>query len=247
MWIDTHCHLDAHEFGGDSLDVARSARAAGRVDDRDPGGGTRQLRHRGATGRTRRRTPAMRWESIRSAFPTPREDDLACLRGAIEAAMDDPRFVGIGEIGLDFFIPDAVRTGHAREAGPFFPRTAAHGARLRPAGADARAPLAGPGAQARAPDPPAGRHRACLQRQLPAGADLYRPWLQAWLRRRHDFYARAADPAPGDQAAAGRDRARNRRPRYFAGLGPSGPQQPRAPARHRRRAGRTARDGREPR
>ena len=27
MWIDTHCHLDAHEFGAESLDVA--ARAAG--------------------------------------------------------------------------------------------------------------------------------------------------------------------------------------------------------------------------
>ena len=22
MWIDTHCHLDAHEFGGESLAVA---------------------------------------------------------------------------------------------------------------------------------------------------------------------------------------------------------------------------------
>ena len=29
MWIDTHCHLDAHEFGGESLDVARRAGEAG--------------------------------------------------------------------------------------------------------------------------------------------------------------------------------------------------------------------------
>ena len=25
MWIDTHCHLDAREFGAGSLDVARQA------------------------------------------------------------------------------------------------------------------------------------------------------------------------------------------------------------------------------
>ena len=24
LWIDTHCHLDAHEFGGESLQVAAS-------------------------------------------------------------------------------------------------------------------------------------------------------------------------------------------------------------------------------
>ena len=29
MWIDTHCHLDAHEFGGESVEQARKARAQG--------------------------------------------------------------------------------------------------------------------------------------------------------------------------------------------------------------------------
>ena len=29
MWIDTHCHLDAHEFGGESLAVAGRAGEAG--------------------------------------------------------------------------------------------------------------------------------------------------------------------------------------------------------------------------
>ena len=29
MWIDTHCHLDAHEFGDQALDVAAQAGQAG--------------------------------------------------------------------------------------------------------------------------------------------------------------------------------------------------------------------------
>ena len=29
MWIDTHCHLDAHEFGGESAGEAAKARAQG--------------------------------------------------------------------------------------------------------------------------------------------------------------------------------------------------------------------------
>jgi TatD DNase family protein len=32
-------------------------------------------------------------------------NDLVLLRDAIEQALNDPRFVGVGEIGLDFFVP----------------------------------------------------------------------------------------------------------------------------------------------
>ena len=37
--------------------------------------------------------------------PQAQESDLAALRAAIEAALADPKFVAVGEIGLDFFIP----------------------------------------------------------------------------------------------------------------------------------------------
>jgi TatD DNase family protein len=37
--------------------------------------------------------------------PQARDDDLDALRGAVAAAIDDPNFVGVGEIGLDYFIP----------------------------------------------------------------------------------------------------------------------------------------------
>jgi TatD DNase family protein len=38
-------------------------------------------------------------------MPDAREEDLTELAAQIERSLDDPRFVGVGEIGLDFFIP----------------------------------------------------------------------------------------------------------------------------------------------
>jgi len=35
------------------------------------------------------------------------ESDLALLRDTVCAALEDPRFVAIGEIGLDFFVPES--------------------------------------------------------------------------------------------------------------------------------------------
>ena len=104
MWIDTHCHLDAHEFGGDAVGVARQAGEAGvsmivlvAVD-----------RGNFATvaGLAARIPNACYALGIHPIFvPQAQDEDLAALRAAVEAAMDDPKFVGVGEIGLDFFIP----------------------------------------------------------------------------------------------------------------------------------------------
>jgi TatD DNase family protein len=51
--------------------------------------------------------------------PQAGEDDLALLRETVAAALDDPRFVAIGEIGLDFFVPD-LASGALREKQEFF-------------------------------------------------------------------------------------------------------------------------------
>lgn len=37
--------------------------------------------------------------------PNARDEDLLALRQAVEVAMRDPNFVGVGEVGLDFFVP----------------------------------------------------------------------------------------------------------------------------------------------
>jgi TatD DNase family protein len=104
MWIDTHCHLDASEFDADRDAVATDAQRSG-VDrivipgvERANFATVRALAHRIEGG-----AYAL---GIHPLF-TPRaaDDDLRVLRDEIEASLDDPRFVGIGEIGLDYFVP----------------------------------------------------------------------------------------------------------------------------------------------
>lgn len=48
------------------------------------------------------------------ATPEAEDEDLETLAGQIEAALGDERFVAIGEIGLDYFVP-ALKTDAARE------------------------------------------------------------------------------------------------------------------------------------
>jgi TatD DNase family protein len=104
MWIDTHCHLDAHEFGADSLSVARQSadRGVGMIVipavERANFGSVRALAH-GAPN-------ASYALGIHPIYvPQATEEDLDVLREEVARSLDDPRFVAIGEVGLDFFLP----------------------------------------------------------------------------------------------------------------------------------------------
>jgi TatD DNase family protein len=117
MWIDTHCHLDAAEFDADRDAVSQAARAAGvsriviPAVARENFATVRALAH-GTAG-------AVYALGIHPLYtPQARDEDLEHLRGEIEASLDDPRFVGIGEIGLDFFVPglDNARQQHFYDA-----------------------------------------------------------------------------------------------------------------------------------
>jgi TatD DNase family protein len=104
MWIDTHCHLDAHEFGAESRDVARRAGEGG------VGMIVIPAVERGnfeVVAKLAADAPNASYAlGIHPIFvPQASEQDLVTLRTAIEASMADPRFVAIGEIGLDLFIP----------------------------------------------------------------------------------------------------------------------------------------------
>ena len=113
MLIDTHCHLDASEFDADRIAVAHAAGAAGVGIVVIPAieianlKTVRDLAHKWPGGRYALGIHPL---FVRRASP----GDLDLLRGAIEAALPDPRFVAIGEIGLDFFVSD-ISSGAERE------------------------------------------------------------------------------------------------------------------------------------
>ena len=104
LWIDTHCHLDAHEFGSESLQVAARAQQHGVgmiVVPSVERANFAIVRDLAAT------SPNASYAlGIHPIYvPQATEDDLIALRDAVALAMNDPRFVAIGEIGLDFFLP----------------------------------------------------------------------------------------------------------------------------------------------
>lgn len=104
MWIDTHCHLDAHEFGAESLDVARRAGEGGVSMIVIP---AVERGNFDVVAQLAANAPNASYAlGIHPIYvPQAVDEDLVALRTAVEAAMGDPRFVAIGEIGLDFFIP----------------------------------------------------------------------------------------------------------------------------------------------
>ncbi len=113
MLIDTHCHLDAAEFDDDRDCVIRAAQEAGVKSILIPAvqasnfDAVRALAHAIPGGAYALGIHPM---YVRHA----RDEDLLILRERVIQCLDDPRFVAIGEIGLDFFVPD-LSAGDARE------------------------------------------------------------------------------------------------------------------------------------
>lgn len=115
MWIDTHAHLDAPEFGVDHAQ-ALSARALAR--ERGVGlcvipavmrqnlDTVRLLAHRTGDAYALGIHPLY--------VPQAHDEDLDALDAALTAHHGDPRLVAVGEIGLDFFVP-ALCTPAMRE------------------------------------------------------------------------------------------------------------------------------------
>lgn len=111
MLIDTHCHLDAPEFAADRAAVADAAQAAGVAAIVIPAIAPMNF--------DTVRTLATQVQGgayalgIHPLFVSEVQDDaIDVLRTAVRAAMDDPRFVAIGEIGLDLFVK-AIASGEA--------------------------------------------------------------------------------------------------------------------------------------
>ena len=103
-WIDTHCHLDAAEFHADAPAVRARARQAGVGRLVIPGvavsnfQAVRELAHQNGDAYALGIHPLCVAQSV--------DADLATLDAELTLRLDDPRLVAVGEIGLDFFVPE---------------------------------------------------------------------------------------------------------------------------------------------
>ncbi len=101
-FVDTHCHLDAREFGHESVAVRARAAANGVVLCVIPAvaasnfGAVRALAHAGGDAYGLGIHPLCTGQA--------QEADLDCLDAELTAHRDDPRLVAVGEIGLDYFV-----------------------------------------------------------------------------------------------------------------------------------------------
>lgn len=104
MWIDTHCHLDAPEFACDRETVRTQARDVGLrlcvlpAVQRSDWAGVQAL--------AARHSDAYALGIHPLHVPAAQDEDLQALDAALSAARSDPRLVAVGEIGLDFFVPE---------------------------------------------------------------------------------------------------------------------------------------------
>jgi TatD DNase family protein len=105
LLIDTHCHLDAAEFDADRREVIGRAERQGvraiviPAVERANFDAVRTLAHSFAGGAYALGIHPM-------YVPRAQPSDLDALQACVQASLADPRFVAIGEIGLDFFVPE---------------------------------------------------------------------------------------------------------------------------------------------
>jgi TatD DNase family protein len=119
VWIDTHCHLDAAEFSGDRAAMRARAAAAGVALCVLPAVGVfnfaavRELAHQFGDSYAL---------GIHPLYVKQAEDgDLALLDAELTLRRSDPRLVAVGEIGLDYFVPE-LGESPLRERQEFFYR-----------------------------------------------------------------------------------------------------------------------------
>jgi TatD DNase family protein len=108
QWIDSHCHLDAFEFSGDLAQVRAQAASNGVVHCVIPAvevanfDAVRQIAHQ---------TKDSYCLGIHPLYvPQASEADLATLDAHLSQYRDDPRLVAVGEIGLDYFVPQLTQS-----------------------------------------------------------------------------------------------------------------------------------------
>lgn len=122
MWIDSHCHLDAPEFGVDGGDGGAVAQRAAQL-------GVDWIVIPAIETANFAPVAALAHSQVNCAYalgihpifvPQAQQSDLDVLRRSVAQAMADPRFVAIGEIGLDFFVPELKTAAMAEKQTHFY-------------------------------------------------------------------------------------------------------------------------------
>lgn len=110
-WIDTHCHLDAPEFAADVQAVRARARAQGVAFCVLPAVQAAHFEPLRLLALSLGDGYAL---GIHPLYVAQAQDgDLQLLDAALTAWRDDPHLLAVGEIGLDYFVPD-MRQGALR-------------------------------------------------------------------------------------------------------------------------------------
>jgi TatD DNase family protein len=119
FWIDTHSHLDAPEFARDVADVCARASAVGVRHCVLPAVCVRNFDSVRALAHAFSYSYALGIHPL--AVADAQEKDLDTLDAELAARKSDPRLVAIGEIGLDYFVPE-MQSADMRERQEFFYR-----------------------------------------------------------------------------------------------------------------------------
>ena len=107
MWIDTHCHLDAPEFAKNLPEVIRTALDNNVQAILLPAVKANDCQAvRTLANQYGQQIPALVYTlGIHPLYTNQaQEGDISILEQEISKSLSDPRFVGIGEIGLDYFV-----------------------------------------------------------------------------------------------------------------------------------------------
>jgi len=107
MWIDTHCHLDAPEFSNSLPNIISAAKEKNVQAILLPAVKAADCQHvRELASQYGNAIPGLVYTlGIHPLYTNQaHEEDIALLEEQITQSLSDPRFVGIGEIGLDYFV-----------------------------------------------------------------------------------------------------------------------------------------------
>jgi TatD DNase family protein len=109
MWIDTHCHLDAPEFTDSLPVIIRAAKEKNVKAILLPAVKAADCTHvKELAHQYSQEIPGLVYTlGIHPLYTNQaQESDIKTLDERITESLSDPRFVGVGEIGLDYFVED---------------------------------------------------------------------------------------------------------------------------------------------